>query len=74
VTPSLTTGTVIFSLLAYIAVYGTFGSFGLYYIYRLLREGPSSEARAIPGATANRPMAFAGDAQTATGGDIRRRE
>lgn len=67
VTPSLTTGDVIFSLLAYIAVYGTFGSFGLYYIYRLLRDGPSGEVPAIPGATANRPMAFAGDAQTATG-------
>jgi cytochrome bd ubiquinol oxidase subunit I len=67
VTPSLTTGDVIFSLLAYIAVYGTFGSFGLYYIYSLLRDGPSGVARAIPDATANRPMAFAGDAQTATG-------
>ncbi|HKF04153.1 MAG TPA: cytochrome ubiquinol oxidase subunit I [Candidatus Sulfotelmatobacter sp.] len=67
VTPSLTTGSVVFSLLAYIAVYGVFGSFGLYYIYRLLEKGPSGEARPIPGATANRPMAFAGDAQTATG-------
>jgi cytochrome d ubiquinol oxidase subunit I len=72
VTPSLASGNVIFSLLAYIVVYGTFGSFGLYYIYRLLREGPSGEALAIPCATANRPMAFAGDAETATGGGVRR--
>ena len=71
VTPSLTGGDVIFSLLAYIAVYSTFGSFGLYYIYRLLRDGPSGEALAIPGATANRPMAFAGDAATATGNRAR---
>jgi len=73
VTPSLTTGDVTFSLLAYIVVYGTFGSFGLYYIYRLLRDGPSGEALAIPGATANRPMAVAGDAQTATGNQLRTR-
>jgi cytochrome d ubiquinol oxidase subunit I len=74
VTPSVTSGDVLFSLLAYIVVYGTFGSFGLYYIYRLLREGPSGEARAILSATANRPLAFAGDAQTATGSEIRKRE
>ena len=72
VTPSLTTGNVVFSLLAYIAVYGVFGSFGLYYIYCLLRKGPSGEAQAIPAANANRPMAFAGDAQTATGNQPRR--
>ena len=71
VTPSLTTGRVAFSLLAYVAVYATFVSFGLYYIYRLLRDGPSGEAQATPGATANRPMAFAGDAQTATGHELR---
>jgi cytochrome bd ubiquinol oxidase subunit I len=70
VTPSLTTREVAFSLLAYIAVYATFGSFGLYYIYRLLRDGPTGEAPAIPGATANRPMAFA-DPQTATGNQFR---
>lgn len=66
VTPSLTTSDVIFSLLAYIAVYGTFGSFGLYYIYRLLREGPSGASEVIPGANSNRPLAFVGDAQTAS--------
>jgi len=71
VTPSLTAGHVAFSLLAYVGVYATFVSFGLYYIYRLLRDGPSSAAQTIPGATANRPMAFAGDAQTATGHELR---
>jgi cytochrome d ubiquinol oxidase subunit I len=70
VTPSLTTGEVLFSLLAYIAVYGVFGSFGLLYIYRLLRDGPSEGRQVIPGATANRPMTFAGDADTATGHDV----
>jgi cytochrome d ubiquinol oxidase subunit I len=51
--------------------YAVFVSFGLYYIYMLLREGPSGEATAIPGASAKRPMAFADDAHTATGGRTR---
>jgi cytochrome bd ubiquinol oxidase subunit I len=51
VTPSLTTGDVLFSLIAYIAVYVTIYSFGFYYIYRLLRDGPAVEvAAALPGA------------------------
>lgn len=73
VTPSLTTGVVLSSLLAYIAVYAVFVSFGLYYIYQLLKEGPTGEARAIPGATASRPMAFADQADTATGSQLRAR-
>lgn len=72
VTPSLTTGTVAFSLAAYIVVYVVFVSFGLSYIFRLLRDGPSGEAQVIPGGTANRPMAFAGDADTATGNQAHR--
>ena len=44
VTPSLTTADVVFSLLAYIAVYAVIYSFGLYYIYRLLRDGPPAAA------------------------------
>jgi len=66
VTPSLTTDTVLFSLLAYIAVYTLLGSFGVYYIYKLLREGPNPGATASPGATANRPMAFAGGTHKGT--------
>jgi cytochrome bd-type quinol oxidase subunit 1 len=51
VTPSLTTGDVAFSLIAYIVVYVTIYSFGFYYIYRLLRDGPAVEiAAALPGA------------------------
>ena len=40
--PSLATGDVAFSLLAYIAVYAVIYSFGFYYIYRLLRDGPAA--------------------------------
>ena len=71
VTPSLTTGLALFSLLAYVAVYAVFVSFGMRYIYRLLREGPTGEAEAIPGATAQRPLAFADEAITATGSHLR---
>jgi cytochrome d ubiquinol oxidase subunit I len=52
VTPSLATGDVMFSLLAYIAVYGLIYAFGFHYIYRLLRDGPAFESRAaLPGAS-----------------------
>src|SRR5689334_21231912 len=68
VTPSLTTGHVAISLMGYILVYAVFVSFGVYYIYKLLRQGPSVEAKAIPGATASRPLAYAGSIETATGG------
>ena len=33
--------------------------FGIYYIYKLLQQGPTVEAKPIPGATGSRPMAFA---------------
>lgn len=66
-TPSLTTGDVLFSLAVYVLVYTVVYSFGLRYIYKLLREGPTSAAQAIPGATASRPLAYAGDAASATG-------
>ena len=71
VTPSLTTSDVLFSLAGYVLVYAVVCSFGAYYIYKLLHEGPTSEAKAIPGATASRPMAFADSAETATGGSLR---
>jgi cytochrome d ubiquinol oxidase subunit I len=48
-----------------------FISFGTYYIYKLLREGPTTEAKAIPGTTGNRPMASADSAETATGSTAR---
>ena len=50
VTPSLTTGDVLFSLIAYITVYAVIYSSGFYYIYRVLRDGPAAEVRAaLPG-------------------------
>jgi cytochrome d ubiquinol oxidase subunit I len=68
VTPSLTTGDVLVSLVTYVVVYAIVYSFGLHYIYKLLHEGPTSGAQAIPGTTGNRPMAFADTAESATGG------
>ena len=70
VTPSLTTGDVLFSLGGYVAVYALFVMFGTYYIYKLLRQGPTGEAIPIPGATPSRPMAFADDAASATGSQL----
>ena len=67
VTPSLTTGDVLFSLSGYVLVYAVFIAFGTYYTYKLLRIGPTGPATPIPGATPNRPMAFADDAASATG-------
>jgi cytochrome d ubiquinol oxidase subunit I len=58
---------VLFSLAAYVLVYAVLGTFGFYYIFKLLREGPTGEAKPIPGAHAGRPMAFADSAETATG-------
>jgi cytochrome d ubiquinol oxidase subunit I len=50
VTPSLTGGDVLFSLIAYIVVYAVIYSSGFYYIYRVLRDGPEAEVRgALPG-------------------------
>ena len=48
VTPSLTTGDVLFSLACYVLVYAVLFSFGMYYIYKLLREGPTGDAAADP--------------------------
>jgi cytochrome d ubiquinol oxidase subunit I len=67
VTPSLTTGSVVFSLAAYVLVYAVFAGFGTFYIYKLLRDGPSAAAGAVPNATASRPLAFADTAASATG-------
>jgi cytochrome bd ubiquinol oxidase subunit I len=58
ITPSLTGGVALFSLIAYVAVYAVIYSFGLTYIYRLLRRGPAAEPDAVnqlPG----RPIAAA---------------
>jgi cytochrome d ubiquinol oxidase subunit I len=71
VTPSLTTGDVLVSLAGYILVYAVFVSFGIYYVYKLLLEGPTAEAKVIPGATGNRPMAYADTVDSATGSSLR---
>jgi cytochrome d ubiquinol oxidase subunit I len=58
ITPSLTGGDVLFSLIAYVLVYVVIYAFGLTYIYRLLRRGPAAESEAVrqlPG----RPIAAA---------------
>jgi cytochrome d ubiquinol oxidase subunit I len=70
VTPSLTSGDVLFSLSGYFLVYAVIMAFGTYYIYKLLREGPTGAAIPVPGATPNRPMAFADDARSATGTNL----
>lgn len=67
VTPSLKTADVLFSLSIYVVVYAVFVSFGIYYIYQLLRDGPTIDRGEHHNATAQRPMAFADDAETATG-------
>jgi cytochrome bd ubiquinol oxidase subunit I len=66
VTPSLATGDVVFSLLAYIAVYAVIYSFGLYYIYRLLRDGPAAASEGPGDSTLARVPAVA--MQAAPGG------
>lgn len=71
VTPSLTTGDVLFSVAGYVLVYVAFVSFGVYYIYRLLRQGPAGEIQVTPAGAGNRPLAFADDPETATGGKLR---
>jgi cytochrome d ubiquinol oxidase subunit I len=58
ITPSLTGGVALFSLIAYVVVYAVIYAFGLTYIYRLLRQGPAAEPEAVnqlPG----RPIAAA---------------
>jgi cytochrome d ubiquinol oxidase subunit I len=66
VTPSLTTGDVALSLVAYIAVYAVIYAFGLYYIYRLLRDGPA-DAASPASAPPTRPMAVAMQSAAADG-------
>jgi cytochrome d ubiquinol oxidase subunit I len=73
VTPSLTTGDVLLSLAGYVLVYAVFVSFGVYYVLKLLREGPITELKPIPRATASRPLAFADTADSATGGSLQAR-
>jgi cytochrome bd ubiquinol oxidase subunit I len=59
VTPSLTTGDVVFSLLVYITVYAVIYAFGFFYIYRLLRDGPAAAAEGAGDSTLARVPAVA---------------
>jgi cytochrome bd ubiquinol oxidase subunit I len=70
VTPSLTAGEVSVSLASYVLVYAVIVSFGVYYIYKLLQQGPTVEAKPIPGATGSRPLAYAGSKESATGAGL----
>ena len=67
VTPSLTTGDVLFSLTGYVLVYAIFVGFGTFYIYKLLREGPVGGPRRSRTRPPSRPLAFADTAASATG-------
>ena len=66
VTPSLTTGDVLFSLLVYVTVYAVIYAFGFYYIYRLLRDGPAAATEGPGDSTLARVPAVA--MQAAPGG------
>jgi cytochrome bd ubiquinol oxidase subunit I len=59
VTPSLTSGDVVLSLIGYIVVYAVIYSFGLYYIYRLLRDGPADKGASPDTLTPARPISVA---------------
>ena len=68
ITPTLTGAQVLATLIGYIVVYTVIFAFGMLYIYALVREGPTSSEAKLTGVTAMRPMAAAGSAETATGG------
>jgi cytochrome bd ubiquinol oxidase subunit I len=59
ITPSLTGGQALFSLIVYVAVYLVIYAFGLTYIYRLLRRGPAAEPEAAGPYHPGRPIAIA---------------
>ena len=67
VTPSLTGPLVLATLLGYVVVYAVIFTFGSATSIVLLREGPTPAGARLTGATAMRPMAAAGPAETATG-------
>jgi cytochrome d ubiquinol oxidase subunit I len=57
ITPSLTGGQALFSLLAYVAVYAVVYTFGLTYIYRVLKAGPADEPESASRLPPGRPLA-----------------
>jgi cytochrome d ubiquinol oxidase subunit I len=59
ITPSLTGGQVLFSLIAYVVVYAVIYVFGLTYIYRVLKAGPAAEPESVSHLPPGRPIAVA---------------
>jgi cytochrome bd ubiquinol oxidase subunit I len=59
ITPSLTGGEVLFSLIGYVVVYAVIYAFGLTYIYRVLRAGPAPEPEGASSLPPGRPIAVA---------------
>jgi cytochrome bd ubiquinol oxidase subunit I len=60
VTPILTTGAALTSLVVFSVVYAVIGSFGVLFIYRMLRRGPSGPLTLPPiAAFPRRPMSLA---------------
>jgi cytochrome bd ubiquinol oxidase subunit I len=59
ITPSLSGGQALFSLLGYITVYTVIYGFGLTYIYRLLKAGPAAVETSVGPVTPGRPIAIA---------------
>jgi cytochrome d ubiquinol oxidase subunit I len=59
ISPSLTGGVALFSLVAYVTVYVLIYAFGLFYIYRLLRAGPAAAPESAAPYHPGRPIAIA---------------
>jgi cytochrome d ubiquinol oxidase subunit I len=64
VTPNLTVGATLTSLIFFGTIYVLIFSFGTLYIYRLLKAGPSGAPQAHP-TNAKRPLALPGESPTA---------
>jgi cytochrome bd ubiquinol oxidase subunit I len=64
VTPTLTVGAVIASLIIFVVVYLIIFSFGTLYVYRLLRAGPIEASHPLPD-NPKRPLAVAGGSPVA---------
>ncbi len=68
-TPTLTSSDVLATLIGYMVVYAVVYSFGFYYIWKLVASGPGGPESDNLTATGMRPLAGAGDADTATGNE-----
>ncbi|QQO16821.1 cytochrome ubiquinol oxidase subunit I [Bradyrhizobium diazoefficiens] len=64
-TPFLTTGTAIISLILFCAIYTFIFAFGIFYIYRLLRAGPVGRLLPPTAVLPNRPLSVVGEPDAA---------